>query len=278
MADEQPEKLDAKPKTDEEVTAEETPEAAAQATPDEAGTESEPEAESPDAVAETGEAESTPVEPAAETAADAPAEGQAVDEEPEPTDAELAQLAAPEAPAGADETTEDALPDPLEGMSEAEIEDARQNEVAFSWQASEYVNHNKGAAWYGAMFGGLGVILIIIALLHDWITIAAFVVMGVALFIYARKPPRTLTYELTPKGITIEGKQYPFAEFRSFGVLKEPDWHTLDLEPVKRFSPRLNVLYDPEDYDAVVGHLELHLPRTDRDPDLVERLARYVRF
>jgi hypothetical protein len=165
-----------------------------------------------------------------------------------------------------------------EELTPEELEEARANEVAFSWQASEFVHHHKGPGWYATLFGGLAVLAIIAGLLGYWLEIGAFVAMGAAIMVYARKPPRTLMYELTPKGITIEGKEYLYTEFRSFGVLEEDEWHSIDLEPVKRLSPRISVLFDSDDYDDIVDHLELHLPRTDRDPDVIERLSRFLRF
>ena len=165
-----------------------------------------------------------------------------------------------------------------EGLSPEELDEARANEVAYSWQASEYVHHHKGVGWYAGLFGGLAVLVLVTVFLKAWMETGLFVVMGGALLVYARKPPRTLMYELTPKGITIEGKEHPFAEFRSFGVLKDDDWHTIDLEPMKRLAPRLAILFDPEDMDPIVGHLELHLPRADREQDPIEKLSRYLRF
>jgi hypothetical protein len=85
-------------------------------------------------------------------------------------------------------------------------------------------------------------------------------------------------YELTPKGISIDGKSYAYKEFRSFGVLSDVEWHTIDLEPTKRFSPRITVLFSDDDFDEIVGHLELHLPREDQRPDVIDRLSRYLRF
>jgi hypothetical protein len=170
--------------------------------------------------------------------------------------------------------------EPLElaDLTPEELEYLRDTEVAFSWQASEYVHHEKGALWYLVLGGGLVVAILILALLQYWLTVAAFVVMGAAVFIYARKPPRVLMYELTPKGITIDGRHHAYSEFRSFGVIPDESWHTIDLEPVKRLNPRLSVLFDEQDYDDIVAHLELHLPRVDREPDMVERLTRMLRF
>ncbi len=195
---------------------------------------------------------------------------------PEPADA--AQLPAlPDQPDQPSEPTQ-AVQSGDGQLSPEELEELRANEVAFSWQASEYVHHHKGPGWYAAL-GGIVLVLVAVAFfLHYWLEIGAFLAMGGAIMVYARKPPRTLLYELTPTGITIEGRQFPFTELRSFGVLPDVEWHTIDLEPTKRFNPRMTLLFEDEDFDSIVGHLELHLPRVDRKPDVIEQITRFVRF
>lgn len=164
------------------------------------------------------------------------------------------------------------------GPVDSDLAEARAQEVAFSWQASEYVHHRKGPGWYAGFIGGLAALSALAIWLHFWLTIGAFVAMGIAIVVYAHRPPRTLLYELTPTGITIDGRQFDFSQFRSFGVLPDEEWHSIDLEPVKRFDPRMTILFDDADFDEIVGHLELHLSRIDRQPDIIERLSRYLRF
>lgn len=152
------------------------------------------------------------------------------------------------------------------------------DEPAFQWQASEYVQHNKGLGWYLTL-GGIVLALLAIAIFtQQWLSIAVFVVMAAAVVVYAHKPPRVLLYQLDAKGILIEGKAYAYSQFRSFGVLPDLSWHTIDLEPTQRFMPRLTIIFDDEDFDSIVDHLSFHLPRVDRQPDLVERLTRFTRF
>lgn len=169
-------------------------------------------------------------------------------------------------------------PVPEGAVTEDELEQMRAEEVAFSWQASEYVHHIKGAGWYAALFGITAVLVIVMAVLKFWLTIALFLVMAGAIVVYARKPPRLLTYELTPEGITIEGKVYPYAYFRSFTVFSDANWHSIELEPSRRFMPPISLLFQEQDFEAIVSHLELHLPLIDREPDMIEKLTRYVRF
>jgi hypothetical protein len=151
-------------------------------------------------------------------------------------------------------------------------------EMAFSWQASEYVHHHKSASWYVVLAVTLAALVAGALFLRLWLYVGVFLIMGVAVVVYARKPPRTMTYELSSEGVHVDGKLFPFSAFRSFGVLPDEEWHSIDLEPAKAFNPRMVLLFDTNDLDAIVGHLELHLPRMDRQPDIIERITRYLRF
>lgn len=123
------------------------------------------------------------------------------------------------------------------------------------------------------------VALIVVAYIFQlWLSIGVFLAMGAAIAVYAHRPPRVLNYELDSHGITIEGKHYPWTNFRSFGVMSDVEWHAIDLEPTQRFMPRLTMLFGDDDYDRIVEHLLVHLPRVDHEPDLVEKLSRYLRF
>ncbi len=102
--------------------------------------------------------------------------------------------------------------------------------------------------------------------------------MTAAIIMYGRKTPRTLSYSLGDDGISIDTKFYNYDQFKSFAVIKDVGWHTIDLDPINRFSPRLSILFEDRQLDSIVGVLETQLPRLDRPPDMIERLARYLKF
>jgi len=229
-----------------------------------------------------------PVPPATPTAPAAPATPPTLEAAISPAPASESTPVAAETPTATESMaplSEEPAEEP-EGSDEAEaideadevFEDDPLAKETISWQASEYVHHHKGAGWY-AVLGLIVFILLAIAVIFKlWLSIGVFIAMGAAIAVYAYKPPRVLSYQLDPHGVTIEGKNYPFETFRSFGVLSDASWHTIDLEPAKRFMPRLNILFGDEDFDNIVAHLEAHLPRADRQPDMVERVTRYLRF
>jgi hypothetical protein len=148
----------------------------------------------------------------------------------------------------------------------------------FTWQASEYIHHDKRAGWY-AIFALI--VLIGCGLLiwkGMWSELAVLVVMSAVIVKYARREPAVLNYHLDKDGLTIENKFYPYSQFRSFGVVQDVGWHAIDLEPVQRFMFRVQLMIDDKDLDTVVSYLSAELPREDHEPDLIDRIARNLHF
>ena len=164
--------------------------------------------------------------------------------------------------------------------------------IEFSWQASEYVQHHKSPLWYAGVVGAVVVLSVGAAWLPGlimggsagglnlefWLSTALFVVMGAAVIIYAQRPPRMMQYDLSADGMAVNGRLYSYHQFRSFSVVRDIAWHAIELEPTQRFMPRMSVLFNDDDFEAIVGHLVGHLPRVDRNPDMIERVTRYLRF
>lgn len=175
------------------------------------------------------------------------------------------------------EETSQALPDVTDETADEEF--GQPEAISpFSWQASEYVHHPKGPMWYLSLVIILAGLTAAAVFTHEWLAIAVFVCMFLAVVVYGSRQPRTLNYSISQDGLQIEGKTYPFGNFSSFAVVEDVAWHSVDLEPTQRFMPRLTILLDDTHVDEIVNRLGSQLPRFDRRPDLIERAARYLRF
>jgi hypothetical protein len=151
------------------------------------------------------------------------------------------------------------------------------DEAYIEWTATENQRH-KGVIWY-MVLGVVVLGLIALAVLtKQWLSIGVFLAMTMAIVVYARRISHTQTCRLDSKGVTIDGRLYAYSSLRSFGVLISPDWRSIDFESTQRFMPRITMIYNSEDLDALVDYLATHLPRQDRYPDAVERMSHYLRF
>jgi hypothetical protein len=149
---------------------------------------------------------------------------------------------------------------------------------SYNWQASEYIFHEKPAAWYLVFWLLVAVTCGVLGFFQQWLSIAVVAAMSIAVLVYSRKPPRTLSYTIDNDGISIDGRVHSYDQFRSYSVLEEIGWHEIDLEPTRRFVPRLTLLCESDDVPVIEEALSQNLPRVDRDPDWIERATRYLRF
>ena len=103
--------------------------------------------------------------------------------------------------------------------------------------------------------------------------------MAVAIVIYVRRPPRVLTYALSPvQGLYVGERLYHFDEFRAFGLIKDGENHSIMLIPRKRFSPGVSVFFPEEAGERIVDILGQRLPVEELKLDIVDVVVRKLRL
>ena len=141
-----------------------------------------------------------------------------------------------------------------------------------AWQAPEYEHKKRGGDWYFALWI-IALSLAIAAILLDNILFGILVVVGaIALSIYSIKKPRTLSVEISKRGINIDGLYYPFGILSSFGIEETEKGAQLIVQRKKAFTPYLIVPIADEDIDEIRAFLKKHL----KEEDLAEPAAHKI--
>jgi hypothetical protein len=116
----------------------------------------------------------------------------------------------------------------------------QQESGSIKWQASEYPFHKKSVDWYW-WFGLSTIGLISLAVYLNNILFAFVIGIGAfSLLLYAIRPPRTLDYEATSRGIRVEKKLYPYQTITCFWLKDDRDEKAekvILLESQKRTMP-----------------------------------------
>ncbi|MGV9002131.1 MAG: hypothetical protein ACOH18_04240 [Candidatus Saccharimonadaceae bacterium] len=187
-----------------------------------------------------------------------------------PTDEQGEQVEIPGADSGAESIVE---PTPLP------IEDTPENPPV-TWTAQEYVHLDRSPLWF-VIFSAvvLGFIAIDFFVLQSWTFSALVIVMAIALVIYIRRPPRLLTYALSPmQGLYVGERLYLFDEFKAFGLIKDGPHFSILLIPRKRFSPGVSVFFPDEAGERIVDVLGQRLPMENLKLDVVDVIVRKLRL
>ena len=152
-------------------------------------------------------------------------------------------------------------------------------EAPLSWQASEFVHHEKDGMWFLALLGvTVALLLVDVFLVQSWTFGALIIVMAIAVMVIAKRPPRIITYTLTAQGIQIDEKQFHFQDFRAFGVVQENAFYSIRLVPNKRFMPMVSVFFPPEDGEEIVDAFGHALPMENIERDTIDKLVEKIRF
>ena len=154
------------------------------------------------------------------------------------------------------------------------------NNTPVNWSANEYIHVDKNGLWYVIfVVVVLGLIALDIFILRSYTFSALVAVMAVALIIYSRRPPRTIQYALSGKqGLYIGEKLYAFGDFKSFGLIKDGEHHSIMLMPTKRFAPGVSVYFPEEAGEQIVDILGTRLPMQNFKLDLIDTIIRRLRL
>lgn len=163
-------------------------------------------------------------------------------------------------------------------MPEIEAKPIEPEQVLVRWSAPEFTYTNKPMGWYlllGLFFIGLIILAVVI---RQWMTIALFAVMWVALAVYARRKPRVLNYMITNHGVRIGEKNYNYDKFTSYSESDDYGAKVFDLLPKKRIAPMVSLPIPQGLDDKVDQFLVKFLPKTERKKDSIDKFSQYLKF
>jgi len=150
---------------------------------------------------------------------------------------------------------------------------------AVGWEASEFIEHERGASWYFLLLLITAILAAAMYLLiKDYFAVAVTVVAGVVIAYYAGHKPKQISYEISSQGIRIGEKVYKYNQFRSFSVIREGDHNSISLEPTKRLMPPLSIYFSIDDEERIKDALGDRLPYEERKASVADRLAHRLRF
>lgn len=147
-----------------------------------------------------------------------------------------------------------------------------------SWEAEEYITHDKNAGWYIGLVI-VGVALVALSVWLKWWTFTALIVLCfVSLLIYVVRPPRKIQYEVNEEGLFEGDKLYHFENFRAFGILQDDTNFAIVLMPRKRFSPAVMVYFPKEKGEEIVDLFGSRLQMEEVKLDFIDKIVRELRI
>lgn len=148
-----------------------------------------------------------------------------------------------------------------------------------SWTASEFIDHEKNSSWFMSLAVLTVVAVAVIYLVtRDYVTSVVIIISAILFAVMAKRRPRTLKYQIDNVGVIINEKYFPYELFKSFTIMAEGAFSSIQLIPLKRFMPPISLYFPPESETQIVATLGSYLPHENRNNDLIDSLMRKIRF
>ena len=164
-------------------------------------------------------------------------------------------------------------------MDPNEKNGAEAGKTLLMWEAHEYFHHEKGTDWYW-WTGLAAVVLLGLAIYQGSFLFGVLVLVGwFTVVLYAVRPPRTLKFHLTERGVLIEKTLYPWQSLKSFWVFYNPPLHKdLSLESKKAFMPYIKIPLGKTEPVKVREIVIKFLPEIEQEESLIDNLSHLARF
>ncbi|EDK72331.1 hypothetical protein TM7_0548 [candidate division TM7 genomosp. GTL1] len=160
----------------------------------------------------------------------------------------------------------------------SEDDEEAEDQPVLTWEASEYINHEKDFLWYFG-FGIVVLVFLAVALfVKAWTFAVLVLIMAAATIVYIRRPPRTMRYSLSERGFHIGSQFHPYSEYRAFGVVDDGPFFAIMLVSIKRFMPSTLIYFAEQDGEKIVDMFASHLPMEDLELDFTDILIRRLRL
>ena len=147
-----------------------------------------------------------------------------------------------------------------------------------SWQAEEYITHDRNTKWYIGLFI-TGAVLCALSIWQKWWTFLILIVLSIITILTSNlRPPRKINYTLDQKGLH-EGKiLHKYEDYRAFGILKEGSHFSAILIPKKRFGISTKIYFPESSGEEIVDILGNRLPMEEVKLDFLDKIVNFLRI
>lgn len=170
-------------------------------------------------------------------------------------------------------------PHTIKQQDSLSMEEKKQEQNSLVWQGPEHVTKQRGADWF-LVVGIVTLSLAISTLIFGNVLFAVLIVVAsFALTLFALREPAIVTFSLTPQGLVVDDKKYPFAVLESFWIT-EPEGESARLvfQSGAVLMHHLVIPLQKVDVDEVRNYLLDYIPEEEIYEPLSHQIMEYLGF
>lgn len=130
-----------------------------------------------------------------------------------------------------------------------------------SWSAPEFIQFKRSSSWYAILIiAGLALMTAFYFLEQNYLGMATVGLAVIVLILLSGQKPKIKKYSISASDISIEDKNIPISEFKSYFVTYINNIANLHLEKTKKFSAPVSMFIENDKEEAVLDVIGKILP------------------
>jgi len=153
------------------------------------------------------------------------------------------------------------------------------NDHVISWEAPEYVQHEKGLFWF--ILAAIAAVALIAygVIVANWTMIVAIIVIGALYFWLHGQTPKHVKIMVSRTGIKFGDNEIPYQNMHSFWIIYNPPHvKTLNIKASSRFYPDLAIELGDQDpaelRTFLCAHVREHEGKEEQFADQIIRILK----
>lgn len=152
--------------------------------------------------------------------------------------------------------------------------------AVISWEAPEYIQHEKGWKWFLA--AGMAIILFSVwsVLAGNWTLVIALVVLASVYYWQHFSKPEHVKVIISRAGIKVKNKEFPFQNIESFWIIyRPPHVKTLNIRSNSKFLPDVTIQLGNQDPGELREYLASQIRELEgKEETFIESLIRIFKL
>lgn len=154
------------------------------------------------------------------------------------------------------------------------------DKAIISWESPEYIQHEKGVAWYLIAIASALILCAYAIFTGNWTLVVALIVLAAVYYRIHGYPPKNVKVKISRVGIKINSKEYPYQNIDSFWIIyNPPSIKTLNLKSNSRLLPDIAIQLGDQDPSKLREYLVSQIrEREGREELFIDSLIRILKL
>lgn len=151
--------------------------------------------------------------------------------------------------------------------------------VKLEWQAYEFEKREKDKNWFNILIILTALFFVVAIVLKNYTFSIVVLSAALCVYIYAKKNPRLIDFSISPRGVSMGNKPYPYSDLKSFWIFYDPPRiKELVIVSKKKIQPLIHIPINGQSPIEIRNFLLKYLREEEQEESIIDIFSDLIKF